>query len=155
MPSWELIAVEKRGRVEAPTWTEALASAAAQLGASVDPQRAVLYENGELEVVTEAGEVLRLVPAAPGLSQRTAAPTWVCEDGMHTTAPTTPALPTFEIEPVAPDEGETLPISVVAVLHDVDPDAPTRLFGEVEPVVTGHQRLAAVCVVEWESEAVA
>jgi hypothetical protein len=155
MPSWELIAVEKRGRVEAPTWTEALASAAAQLGASVDPDRAVVYENGELEVVTEAGEVLRLVPAAPGAPQQTAAPTCVSEDRVHAAAPTTPALPTFEIEPVELDEGETLPISVVGMLHDVDPDAPTRLFGAVEPVVTGHERLPAVCVVEWESEAVA
>jgi hypothetical protein len=150
MPSWELIAVQTRGRVEAATWSEALVGVASQLGAAVDPASAVLYENGELEVVTEAGEVVRLVPAAaPG-------PTCTAGDEAWAMAGRPPALPTYEldpVEPVVPAEGPTLPMTAVSLFHDAAPDAPTQLFGAVRPLAPATE--PAVCEVEWESEAVA
>lgn len=153
MPRWDLIAVEHRGKVEAASWEDALAQAERRLGSPLDPDRTWLHDSGVLETVLASGQAVQLVPVVDEEPALATVPAGERATGGGRRAAT--ALPTFELDPVEPPPPWQGPPVVASALYDTDAEDAFGPVGAVEATEAPTDSGPTVCVVEWESEALA
>lgn len=137
MPAWEVVKCRNEGVIEAEDWSGALGRLCARWGDERGDLRASarLCENGDIETILDDGRVLRMRRLAAAEAQA-----WADrpEEELETLELDDPALPTYEIEPVAPSVPHLLTApedpaapgaqpGAVSALHDLDAVLPTAV----------------------------